>query len=220
MKKAVRNNRSRRGGGNGELAGMPTQINMHPISTRVFRFGLNATQLNVAITRKCLLSLQAIVWHNGLAPSATTFLQAVRLKRVTVWATAPSSGLNSFSVEWLDPHGPSTQKTASCTNMISGKLVCPVPKNSFAGLWSQVTNSSNYNEALFQLSILPNSIVDVEVDVVYSDGLQSSAETIFRNVDPASLDGAGYAALDNATTLGAAGGQQLGPFADYEITYV
>jgi len=210
---------SRRGG---ELAGMPSQINVHPISSRVYRFGLNQDALNVTITRRCMLSLQAAYMPGTTigVTTALTLIQAIRVKRISVWATATGVNINSFSVEWVDPHGPSTQKTASCTQMVAGHLTTVVPKDSFAKLWSQITNVASYNEPLFMLTLLPNSIVDVECDVVYADGTASQNETISRNVNPALPAGVGYAALDNSTTTGALGAQELGPIVDLEVTYI
>lgn len=201
-----------------ELAGMPSQINMHPISSRVFRFGLNASQQSSTITRLCMLSLQSVIGP-GIT-QALTIIQSIRIKRVSIWCTsAAGNNLDSFSIEWLDEHGPSTQKTGSCTQMIAGHLVSRPPANSFAGLWSQVTSTTTYNEALFMINVLPKAIVDVECELVYSDGLQAQNESIARNT--AGLPpGVAYAALDNATITGVAGTQTLGPFADYEVTYI
>jgi len=204
-----------------ELAGMPSQINMHPIHTRVFRFGLNPSQTSLTITRKCLLCLQGVIYQDSSMIWRTqTFIQAIRLRRISIWCTSASTNnLDSFAIEWLDPYGPSTQRTASCTQMIAGHLTSKVPQGSFADLWSQVTNTGAYNEALFMLNILPKSIVDIEVQIVYADGLQSASESIVRT-SSLTLAGVGVGALDNALPSGALGTQVLGPFSDLELVYL
>jgi len=219
VKKAKQNMRRGRSTQKSELAGMPSQINMHPVSNRVFRFGLNPSQTSAVITRRCLLCLQGASYNDSGTWRVQTIIQAIKLKRVSVWCTSASgNNLDSFSIEWLDPYGPSTQKTASCTQMISGHLSSRVPKGSFADLWTQVTNVASYNEALFMLNVLPKAVVDIEVEMVYGDGLNSASESIIRSTTTA-LYAVGYGALDNALTTGATGPQVLGPFADLEFTY-
>jgi hypothetical protein len=195
--------------------GMPSQINVHPIHSRVFRFQNNAQVSNYVITRRSLLSLQGTV--NVSATNALTIIQAIRIRRVSIWACA-ANGVQSVNVEWLDPHGPSIQKTASGTTTIPCHLVTRPPLNSFAALWSQVTATSTYQEQLFSVSLLEYSTIDVEVDLVYADGLVSANESISRTTTSTGL-AIGYAPLDNSSTTGTAGTNQIVPVTDALIIY-
>jgi hypothetical protein len=195
--------------------GMPSQINMHPIHMRVFRFNNGAQVATYSITRRCMLSLQAMV--TVASTTSITIIQAIRLRRVSVWALS-ANGIQSVSIEWTDPHGPATQKVASGTTTIPAHLVSRPPTGSFADLWSQVTASSTYNEILFQIQLQEYSMVDVECELVYSDGLLSNVECISRNLAAGQV-GLGYSYLDNSSVAGAAGTNQIAPASDYTIVY-
>lgn len=201
-----------------ELAGMPPQINMHPISSRVYRFGGNSTNQTVQITRRCMLSLELSNANISGTGTAYTLVQAIRIKRVSVWCTTATPSLASFSVEWNDLHGPAIQKVASCTSSVAGHLVTRPPANSFSGMWSQVSSTSTYQEILFQLTVLANAIVDIECDVVYADGLLSNIEVISRTTNSTN-GGVGYSYLDNSSSSGTAGTNYLAPQADQVYVY-
>jgi len=134
-----------------------------------------------------------------------------------MWAVS-SAGMADIAIEWLDPHGPSKQYSAVGTSTQPAHISSRPPAGSFADLWSQVTTTSAYNEALFQVKVLADTVVDVECEVVYSDGLQSSNECISRTTG-AGGPSVGYADLDNSSSTGTAGTNHLNTLADYGITY-
>jgi len=193
---------------------MPTQINMHPVHVRVYRFTC-PTAGSYYVTRRCMLSLQACL--SVSATTAITLIQAIRLRRVSVWACS-TSGLASVNIEWTDPYGPSTQLTATGTSTEPCHLTSRPPAGSFAGLWSQVTNTGNYNDILCQLTLLAGSTVDVECEVVYADGVVSNEECISRSTNTAGI-GVYYAHLDNSGTGGGAGTKTITTTADNVVNY-
>jgi hypothetical protein len=203
-----------------EPVGMPPQINVHPISSRVFRFINGNTTGTTYITRKCLLRLYGLYVNATVAQYS--LIQAIRVKRVSMWAMASAAvnttAMQTFGCEWTDPHGPSIQKTASCTTTIPGHLVTRPPPDSFGGFWSQVTATTLYNEIVFQLNYIPYTTVDLEVELVFSDGTTGNSEFLTATGTGTS-DWIGYSALDNATTAGTIGVKTFVPQCDQVLVW-
>jgi hypothetical protein len=196
---------------------IPPQINTHPIQVRVFRFQGGAEATSYSITRRCLLSLYACQATTVLCYTA---IQAIRIKRVSMWA--PSTlPMASITLEWTDIHAPATQITATGTPTFPAHLMSRPPPNCFADLWSQVTTgatSAIVNEVLFTISTQEYTVVDVECEVVYSDGTNANLETLARNTT-ATVVAFGYSYLDNSSVAGGAGTNQLIPICDNILVY-
>jgi len=203
-----------------EQTGMPPQINMHPISLRKFRFLSNGSVTTSVIYRRSLLSLQACV--TVASTTALTMIQAIRVRRVSMFAVSPS-GMAQLAIEWLDPHGPSTQYSAAATPSIPAKLSSVPPKGSFADLWSNVQYPPSiapaYSEPLFQLQCLADTIIDVECEVVYADGNSTSPPEYISRTTSTNAVGFYYGALDNSSSTNTAGTQVLVTVADAAIVY-
>jgi hypothetical protein len=198
-----------------EGIGMPSQINTHPIATRVFRFQNGNNSGTTYITRKCLLKLFGYVY--AAAATAITMIQSIRIRRVSIWGCASTGQMQTFFLEWTDPHGPSTQYTATATTTTAGHISARPPENSFASLWSQVTNTGEYNSILFQIQYIPYLTVDLEAEWVLSDGTVGNNEFIQLTAGGNSLFGVGH--LDNAATGGGVGANLFVPQTDQVITW-
>jgi hypothetical protein len=133
-----------------------------------FRFivpvGADGTQ---SITRKNLLNLVLV------ATSATTtvrLIQAIRLKRVSVWSnpivgvgSSAESPLVTTSIEWLGENSPST--LISDTSMgVRPARVRSRPPPSASNRWWSISGFSE-TDVLFVLTYPGSSVVDVEVDI-------------------------------------------------------
>jgi len=191
---------------------LPPQINMHPQMHAILRYSTSTSASGVNVTRRALLCLAVAV---SSATQSYSIIQAIRVKRVSMWCVAQANSMVVIGLEWLDPHGPSHQLTANGTPTECARLSSKPPKNSFAELWSQVTATTTYNEVLFQVNCGAYCVLDLEFDFILSDGTNANSETISRTFAGAASVGLAYGALDNSSSAGGAGTFNFLPQLDY-----
>jgi len=157
---------ARRGGRQRALGGSSSMIPPPYVPTmrlsHKFRFESGIYNGVFAISRKNLLNLVQ------LATSTTTtvrIFEAVKLKSVEVWTSPPALGTApaNVSVEWLGENSPST--VVSDTSMgVRPAHVRTKPPPSSSNRWWCISGSME-TDTLFQLSVGPNSVIDVTLDL-------------------------------------------------------
>jgi hypothetical protein len=162
----------------------PTLVDTNPIpsfvasvtSNHTYRYQCTGSPLTgQGITRSNLLNSQIL----NVSGSTTNYrtINAIRINRIEMYA-APlignSSSPTTVQVEWVSTYGPS--KVISDTT-ISASLVAVVkskpPQSSLASYWS--LRNSNESDTLMFLTAPVNTIVDLNVSIVYQDDSVANA---------------------------------------------
>jgi len=178
------------------------------------------------VTRACLLSMLVTNSTTTQAPASlflVPILQAVRIKRVTIWQEqqSPTTGVaDSLSFEYLSDLGKPLKVTRSVISTISSPLSVSPPKMSRASMYSstQPTTASK-NEVLFSIQVdglvTVNSvdfILDLEFEYLVGNdyGSRITATTTFNASDFA-VAGLGCMPLDSFDASGNLGPLNLTP---------
>lgn len=144
-------------------------------TTHRFRFQSNAALTNVVIGSSNLLGLLKMA---ATSTTAYALFNAVRIKRVSVWAP-PASDLVpvTASLEYSIGTGAGNignrPRVYSDTSVGSTRVaaVSAAPdKQSAAAMWQLRSSSLTTNGAVFTLNGPLNTIVDVELDAVLQNG--------------------------------------------------
>jgi len=151
--------RGARGGG-GPLLPPPFVPTIH--FTHKFRFANGTHSGTFTILRSNLLNLLQL---SDSTLSSWRLIDAIRLKKVEVWANpvALGSAPTTVSVEWLGENSPST--IVSDTSMgVRPAHVSTVPPPSSSNRWWSITGSLETDD-IFVLVLPADCVIDVSVDI-------------------------------------------------------
>jgi hypothetical protein len=176
------------------ISNKPPQINSNIQYTHTYRFtSSNATR--TALTPNSLLCAAGSM---GVVSNTTviSYLQSVRIKRITIRAPPPSQGsIATTSVEWVGIANQSSNKEVSDT---SNSVTTPAtiksipPRQSLAAFWQQPSSTS-----LCYLIAPPGSIIDILLDLIFQDDDSTNASS---SVATAVVGNVYYLSADPNTT--------------------
>lgn len=154
--------RSRRGGrGLGGALQPPPFVPTLSLSHR-FRFTNTGNSGTFDVTRAQLLNL---LLYTPTASTSVRLFQAVRLKKVDIWANPPALGAapTSVQIEWFGENSPTT--IVSDTTMgVRPAHVSSTPPSSSSNRWWSVSGFSE-TDKLFQLTLPADCVVDVTAEL-------------------------------------------------------
>lgn len=186
----------------------PPQNKPKPVCTRSFRYYATSAVTAIDITGRCLLNL--VIATNTANTTGINVYEGIRLQRISMYYI-PSSvdGLGNQSAElvlnWRGERSPDTRLSDRGSLSHPACIKSVPPKDSLADFW--VTNQSNIDTVLFNLSAPANSIIDINLAMVIGDG---ATRTVTLS-GVGSNSGIEYLPLDNAVAAGTVGGRVLAP---------
>ncbi len=186
----------------------PPQNTAKPKCTRSLRYFCSAPIANIDITGRCLLNL--VVATNTATTTAVNVYEAVRLLSISMYYV-PSSA-NNFGVaaeelilNWRGERSPDTRLSDRGTLSHPACIKSRPPVDSMAAFW--VTNQSNIDNVLFNLSAPLGTIIDLSLCMTIGDGTTRSITLSAVGT----TTGIEYMSLDNAIAAGTVGGLNIDP---------
>jgi hypothetical protein len=122
----------------------------------------NTSNGTYTITRKQMLNLLLVT---PTAATSVRLLQAIRLRKVEIWANpvALGSSPQSVSVEWVGENSPSTVISDISMGVRPAHVSTKPPARSSAQWWS--LSGSQEADALFTMILPLNCVIDVSADL-------------------------------------------------------
>jgi len=176
----------------------PPRYDSNAYVSKTFRFNCTSGGF-FTITPAKLGAL--IVVGTVVNTSATLLFDAVKVRKIEIWAgQPPSGGVSTISIAWTGSIAGimGDQKVVSDTSIGADRVayICSKPpKNSQVAQWQQTDNSGIGTNTLFQLNLTTNAIVDVHLNLRLPFGTRTSANTVALGV--VALTQIYYLALDN-----------------------
>jgi len=186
----------------------PPQNKTKPMCGRTLRYYSNAAVTDVDITGRCLLN--TVLGTNTATTLAVNIYEAVRINRVSMYYVPSStgsfgSGTEELILNWRGERTPDTRYSDRGTLSHPACIKARPPKESLAQFW--ITNQSNIDTVLFNVTMPVNSIIDISLSFVIGDGTTRSVT--LNGV--ATFTGVMYASLNNAIAAGTVGADTLRP---------
>jgi len=195
----------------------PVQVKSKPIQNRVFRFMTSACNA-VPIFRRSLLSLLAASTTSGTGGNLITLIGAIKINQVVIWAGTPISGnFTSITLEWQDLRGSNSQVTDTGSLSKPAHVVGKPEAASTAAMWSNVIATGFYNEPIMNITCEADSIIDLHVSYVLTDG--GAPNFITRTTGVAQIIALYTGYLDNSSASNTAGTNLITPVGLTTITY-
>lgn len=164
-----------------------------------FRFQAKNQIVLTAISNEDLLNLIFIAYPSGITMATRRALQAVRVKKITIWSSNQGVALNTVSIRELNTAGVGGPEkfvtdTALGVTDIAHISVRTRP-NSLLGDWVPPNAAAPILE--FELSCPNLAIVDVQVSLVFDNNLNSVPGPTLLSIGGAGLY---YGYLDQSST--------------------
>jgi len=186
----------------------PPQNNAKPKLTRNLRYICTNVISNIDITGRCLLNL--VVATNTATTTAINVYEAVRVLQVNLYfAPSSSTGFgitaDELILNWRGERSPDTRLTDRGTVSHPSCIKSRPPPESLAAFW--VTNQSNIDTVLFNLTCPAYTIIDLSLCMTLGDGVTRSITLSAVGT----TTGIEYMSLDNAVAAGTVGGNLIDP---------
>lgn len=186
----------------------PPQNNTKPICSRNLRYVASQGVTGVDVTARCLLNL--VLATSTATTLAINVYESVRIQHVSMYHVPSSTAsfgavTEELILNWRGERSPDTRISDRGTLSHPACIKSRPPRESLAAFW--ITNQSNLDTVLFNITSPQFSIIDVSLAFTIGDGTTRSV----------TLNGAGtvtgiaYAALDNAIAAGTVGADFLRP---------
>ncbi len=182
----------RRGRSEGVRASVPPLLDCTPAFRQVLRFAPTANTLKTITAGDLRFAAGSVATDST---HVRPFCSAVRLLHITIWPGSSSSGTGAFDVQWVATTEFDKDSVFDGTlpqGTIGGARRFVPPPRSLASNW--LNASSATAQPMFAIECNANSVVDVTLDCVLSNGYAADAAGAISG--PATVGSTYWMALD------------------------